>query len=89
MIRKWLSVLILVTAATLFLSLSSCGYNQHLVSIQVVPSSATFDSVGSSILFRAIGTYQHPPATKDITNVVQWSVDSEEGLARRPVTRQF
>jgi hypothetical protein len=77
MSRKWFSILALIAAATLLLSLSSCAYNQHLVSIQVQPPGATFQSVGASILFKAIGTYEHPPATKDITSQVTWSVDSQ------------
>jgi hypothetical protein len=77
MSRKWLSILALIAAATFFFSLSSCGFNQHLISIQVVPPGATFNSVGSSIVFKAMGTYEHPPAVKDITNVVTWSVDSQ------------
>jgi len=77
MSRKWFSAVILIATATLFLSFSSCGFNQHLVSIQVVPPGATFNSVGSSVIFKAVGTYDHPPETKDITNKVQWSVDSQ------------
>jgi hypothetical protein len=77
MTRKWFSIIVLVAAATFLLNVSSCGYNQHLLSIQVQPSGATFTSVGSSIIFKAIGTYEHPPATKDITDIVTWSVDSQ------------
>ena len=77
MIRKWLSILALIGAATFFFSLSSCGFNQHLVSIQVVPPGAIFNSVGASIIFKAMGTYVHPPQTKDITDLVTWSVDSQ------------
>jgi|SRR5579863_2499554 len=77
MSRKYVSVLILIAASTFLLNVSSCGFNQHLVSIQVVPSGATFPAVGSSILFHATGTYDHPPETKDITNLVTWSVDSQ------------
>jgi|ERR1700722_3250123 len=77
MSRSWFSIVALVATASLFLSLSSCGFNQHLVSIQVVPPGATFNSVGSSIVFKAMGTYDHPPETKDITNLVTWSVDSQ------------
>jgi hypothetical protein len=77
MSRKWFSVVALIAIATLFLSFTSCAYNQHLVSIKVVPPGATFNSVGSSIVFKAVGTYDHPPETKDITNLVQWSVDSQ------------
>jgi hypothetical protein len=75
--RKWFSIIALIAAATFFLSLSSCSFNQHLVSIQVVPPGATFNSVGSSIVFQAMGTYEHPPQTKNITDLVTWSVDSQ------------
>jgi hypothetical protein len=77
MSRKWLSIIVLIAVATFLLSVSSCGFNQHLVSIQVQPSGATFQAVGASIVFKAIGTYIHPPATKDITDLVTWSVDSQ------------
>ena len=77
MSRKWFSVIILVATATFLCSVSSCGFNQHLISIQVVPPGATFNSVGASIVFKAMGTYEHPPQTKDITDLVTWSVDSQ------------
>jgi hypothetical protein len=77
MSRKWFSILALIATATFLLNVSSCGYNQHLVSIQVVPPGATFNSIGASIIFKAMGTYDHPPETKDITNIVTWSVDSQ------------
>jgi len=75
--RKWFSIFALIAAATFFINLSSCGFNQHLVSIQVVPPGVTFNSVGASIVFKAMGTYEHPPQTKDITDIVTWSVDSQ------------
>src|SRR5271169_1147950 len=75
--RKWFSIIALLATATLLLNVSSCGFNQHLVSIQVVPPGATFNSVGASIVFKAMGTYDHPPETKDITDIVTWSVDSQ------------
>jgi hypothetical protein len=77
MSRKWFSFLALIAAMTLLCTSSSCGFNQHLVSIQVVPPGATFNSVGASIVFKAMGTYEHPPETKDITDSVTWSVDSQ------------
>jgi hypothetical protein len=77
MTRTWCGVAVLILTASFFLIQSSCGFNQHLVSIQVVPSGATFNSVGSSVIFKAMGTYIHPPETKDITNIVTWSVDSQ------------
>jgi hypothetical protein len=77
MSRKWFSLLALISTVTLLVSSLSCGFNQHLVSIQVTPPGATFNSVGASIVFKAMGTYVHPPETKDITSIVTWSVDSQ------------
>jgi Divergent InlB B-repeat domain len=75
---KWFSLAVFVLAAIVLLSLSSCARNQHLVSISVIPPGpVTFQGVGASIQFKALGTYAHPPETKDITNQVQWSVDSQ------------
>jgi hypothetical protein len=78
---KWFGILALIVAATFFLSLSSCGFNQHLVSIQVVPPGTTFNYVGASTVFQAMGTYEHPPETKNITDLVTWSVDSQNLVA--------
>ena len=75
--RKWFSIIALIAAATFFLSLSSCGFNQHLVSIQVVPPGRDFQLCRIEHLFQAMGTYEHPPETKDITDLVTWSVDSQ------------
>jgi hypothetical protein len=77
MSRKWFSFLALIATAMVSLNSLSCGFNQHLVSIQVVPPGATFNLVGASIVFKAMGTYDHPPETKDITDIVTWSVDSQ------------
>ncbi len=75
--RKWFGILALIALAGFLSSVSSCGFNQHLVGIQVQPSGATFNSVGATANFHAIGTYEHPPATKDITSLATWSVDSQ------------
>jgi hypothetical protein len=74
--RMWFGIIALIAFATMLFSFG-CGYNQHLISIQVVPPGATFNSVGASIVFKAMGTYEHPPETKDITDIVTWSVDSQ------------
>jgi len=60
------------------LSLPSCGHDQKLVSLQVQPQTFTFLTNADTTAteqFTAIGTYIHPPATKDITSQVTWSVD--------------
>jgi Divergent InlB B-repeat domain len=86
MIRKWLSIAVLVATATVILSLSSCGRDQQLVSIQVQPATETFgDSntpviadAGLQVQLRALGTYIHPPVTKDITNQVTWASNTPQ-----------
>jgi len=74
---KWLSTGALIAAASLLVSQSSCAFNQHLIAIRVEPPGATFQGVGAQIQFTAIGTYIHPPETKDISSQVQWAIDSQ------------
>jgi hypothetical protein len=59
------------------LSLPSCGHDQKLVNLQVQPSGFTFltSGAGATGQFTAIGTYIHPPATKDVTSQATWAVD--------------
>jgi hypothetical protein len=87
MSRKWFSILALIATATSLLSLSSCGDPQELVGITVQPGSVTFGAsnipvpadAGLTTQLTALGTYVHPPVTKDITNRVTWaSSDSQE-----------
>jgi hypothetical protein len=72
MIRKALQLL-LICSIPLFGS--GCGTGQQLVSIQVTPSGFVFEGVGAQGQFTALGTYIHPPETKDITNQVVWKID--------------
>ncbi|MGD0506932.1 MAG: hypothetical protein ABSA27_04000 [Terriglobales bacterium] len=59
------------------LSLPSCGHDQKLVTLQVNPAGFTFltATAGAQGQFSAIGTYIHPPATKDVTGQATWAVD--------------
>jgi hypothetical protein len=78
---KWFSIFMLVAIGILFLSVSSCGDPQELVSISVQPGSETFGAsnipvqldAGLQVQLRALGTYVHPPVTKDITSQVTWA----------------
>ena len=77
---KWLSVIALFVTASALLTVS-CGRDQELVSIQIQPSVETFGASniqvsldgGLQVQLRALGTYIHPPVTKDITDQVTWS----------------
>ncbi len=81
MSRKWFSILALIAAASFFLSLSSCAFNSHLLSIQVQPAAGgTFGAADPSLffVFQAFGTYSHPPRTVNITNKVDWQSDNPQ-----------
>jgi hypothetical protein len=80
MSRKWFSVIVLIAAATFLMNVSSCGFNQHLVSISIPESGGTFGGIGAGIFFdfTATGTYIHPPQTKDITDIVTWQSDNPQ-----------
>src|SRR5580698_7138530 len=78
---KWFGIISLIAAATLLFSLSSCADPQELVSIEVQPTTETVGAsnipvpadAGLQVQLRALGTYVHPPVTKDITSQVTWS----------------
>jgi hypothetical protein len=64
----------------------SCARDQELLSISVQPGTETFgDSntplsadAGLSVNLRALGTYNHPPVTKDITSLVTWTSNTPQ-----------
>jgi len=55
----------------------SCAHDRQLVAIAIHPGSATFRTPdpGSQLQFSAIGSFFHPPETKDITAEVTWKKD--------------
>jgi hypothetical protein len=60
------------------LSLPSCGHDQKLISLAVNPSGGFVFPVpnpGATGQYTAIGTFIHPPATKDVTAQAKWAVD--------------
>jgi len=77
---KWLSIVVLGAAASMLLGLNSCAHSQELVSIEIQPAVETVGSTTTPVAFdagpivqlRALGTYIHPPVTKDITDQVTW-----------------
>jgi hypothetical protein len=89
MTRKWsavISVFAILLTGTLMLSLASCGHDQELTQITVQPNTETFGATnipvpadaGLQVQLRALGTYMHPPVTKDITNSVTWSSNTTQ-----------
>jgi hypothetical protein len=55
------------------LSLPSCGHDQVLTAVTINPSGASITGTGVIVNFQAIGTYIHPPESKDITTSVVWT----------------
>ncbi len=92
MIRKWFGTTALIVTAITLLSLSSCAHNQELVSIQVQPTGETFGAsnipvsqdAGLQVQLRALGTFVHPPVTKDITSQVSWASNDTQMMTVRP-----
>ncbi|HZQ93789.1 MAG TPA: hypothetical protein VFA67_02190 [Candidatus Sulfotelmatobacter sp.] len=80
MIRKWFGISLLVIAAFSVLSSSSCARSQKLTSITIQPGNGTFATVDPSafFLYKAYGTYIHPPQTRDITAEVTWNTDNPQ-----------
>jgi hypothetical protein len=73
---KWLGFGFLVMGGVSLLCLSSCARDQKLVSIALQPSAGfVFEGYRAQGQFTALGTYIHPPETKDITDKVVWSLN--------------
>jgi hypothetical protein len=81
MSERWSALVGLLVAMFLLATLSACGHDQQLESITVIPAVETFGGpkipvsadAGLNVQLRALGSYIHPPVTKDITNQVTWS----------------
>jgi hypothetical protein len=76
----------LFLAAFLLSTMSACGHDQQLESITVIPSVENFgstktpviDDAGLNVQLRALGSYIHPPVTKDITSKVTWTSNTPQ-----------
>jgi hypothetical protein len=71
MIRKVFGLLMI---CFLPLFVPGCGTGQQLVGITINPATVIFGSADPALFAQltAMGSYTHPPATKDITNQVTW-----------------
>lgn len=91
MIWKYIRLILL---GALMLYLPACGHDQQLVSIAIQPSTETFGAAnipvsadrGATVHLAALGTYIHPPVTKDITNQVTWSSNTPMMVTVDPAT---
>lgn len=68
------------------LGLINCGHDQQLVSIAVQPEKESFGAgnipvsanAGATVQLRALGSFIHPPVTKDITDQVTWDSNTPD-----------
>jgi hypothetical protein len=90
MIRKSFSLGAVVAVLSLIVASLSCGFNQHLVGITVSPQGSTviLSGLGQQVgtQFTAIGTYVHPPETRDLTSTAVWATDTPLVIALDPTT---
>ena len=83
MIRKHFGVTAVFAVALL---VSSCGSGQQLTAITITPAIETFGAAnipviedrGLNVQLRALGSYTHPPTTKDITDQVVWTSNTPQ-----------
>lgn len=76
----------LFLAAFLLSTMSACGHDQQLERITVIPAVENFGSTnipviadrGLNVQLRALGSYIHPPVTKDITSQVTWTSNTPQ-----------
>jgi hypothetical protein len=80
MSQKFWAPLSLGFALFLAAALSSCAHEQQLTTITIIPAVENFgatnipvdENAGANVQLRALGSYIHPPVTKDITDQVVW-----------------
>lgn len=90
--RKGLGHVLAFVGVLCFIGLTSCAHEQQLTSISVEPSTENFGAAdipvsanaGSSVQLRALGTYIHPPVTKDITSQVTWTSNTPDMVTVSP-----
>ena len=74
------TILLGLLAAAILLSISGCGRETRIVGITVQPTGATFpiSTPGAEVHYTALGTFIHPPGTRDISNEVTWKADAPQ-----------
>jgi hypothetical protein len=84
--RKGLGYVLGFAGMMCFIGLTSCAHDQQLTSITVQPATENFGAsdipvnldAGLNVQLRALGSYIHPPVTKDITGQVTWTSNTPD-----------
>jgi len=83
---KCLRSILVFVEIVCFALLTNCAHDQQLTSINVQPKTQDFGAAnipvsanaGATVQLRALGSYIHPPVTKDITTQVTWTSNTPE-----------
>lgn len=84
--RKGLGYALVFASMFGFIGLTSCAHEQQLTSITIQPKTENFGAAdvpvsadaGLNVQLRALGSYIHPPVTKDITEQVTWNSNTPD-----------
>ncbi len=82
-------LVLLVAVFALAAMFTGCGAPRRLTSIAVLPDGINITGAGLVVNFKALGTYENPTETRDITDTVVWasaapqiiSIDANTGVA--------
>jgi hypothetical protein len=66
--------------------LPGCGFKRKLVAITVTPSGVQVTGTGVIVNFKAVGSYIHPPDTRNITDSVAWDSSAPQIISIDPHT---
>ena len=78
MTRGSLRFVVVACTISALLLLPGCGFKRQLVAISIIPNTVNITGPGINLQFKAVGTYIHPPDTRDITNSVAWESAAPE-----------
>src|SRR5260370_37154123 len=69
-----------------WLAMLSCDHDQQLVGITIKPETENFGAADPAlnVQLRALGSYIHPPVTKDITSQVTWASNTPNMVTVTP-----
>ncbi len=78
MSRSRTRIIGLAVCVLISLLIPSCGADNVLTAITVSPQGSVLIGPGVQVQYMAVGTYIHPPATKDVTDIVNWSSNAPQ-----------
>jgi hypothetical protein len=86
MISRWSRCIGAIAFCSLLVGLLSCARDQELISMAIQPGTETFGAAnipvsanaGSMVQLRALGSFIHPPVSKDVTAQATWASNTPD-----------